>query len=203
MSIKSIKTGLFITALGLFMASGQAFGATAATGNCNTSDVTSAAVCIGGISNPSKESENWFNSYSGGGAFGITGWQFAEKIQNGDGGLPVRETSIDIGLIVDPTIDGEQASGTWGFYSDLFSRYENVALVLKAGRGFSAYLLSGAVTTGEWNITGWTGQGLSHASVYVTGKISAVPLPPSLLLFVPALLAGFGLSRRQSPTQSS
>jgi hypothetical protein len=186
MSSKYIAFG---TVLFFSLLIGSSFSAFAAT--CSVADVSSSQDCIGKVAG--NDSETWFNTYGGSGAFNINQWVFAEKIENDSSG-PVRETEIDVGLQITPPVDGEALSGTWFLNSTVFDDYLKVALVFKAGQGFSAYLLDGTATSGTWDIRGWTRNGLSHASVYV---VSAVPVPAAVWLFGSGLVGLIGFSWRK------
>ena len=159
--------------------------------SCAISDVSSSQNCIGEVAG--NDSEAWFNTYGGSGAFNIDQWLFAEKIENDSSG-PVRETEIDVGLQITPPVDGDALSGTWSLNSTIFDDYLKVALVFKAGNGFSAYLLDGSATSGSWDVQSWTRNGLSHASVYV---VSAVPIPAAVWLFGSGLVGLITFSRRR------
>ncbi len=161
----------------------------ATAADCSISDVTGSQDCIGPVSG--NDDAAWFNTYGGTGAFDINTWMFAEKLQDG---TPARETIIDVGLVVNPVIDGESLFGTWSLDSDIFDRYGQVAFALKAGPEFSAYhLLDGTSTTGTWDIRGWTEHGLSHFTVYVT----AIPIPTAVWLFASGLVGLVAFSRRR------
>lgn len=183
------RKNIAVRALLLFsLLIGSSFSAFAAT--CSVSDVSSSQECIGEITNPVVDSTNWFNTYGTTGAFGSDQWFFAEKRPIESPGDQV----IDLGLSITPTIDGEGKFGTWSLNSTVFDDYLKVALVFKAGQGFSAYLLDGTATTGTWDITGWTRSGLSHASVYA---VSAIPIPAAVWLFGSGLIGLIGFSRRK------
>ena len=79
-------------------------------------------------------------------------------------------------------------SGTWSIGATAL--YNTFILALKSGEGtldpdWGAFLLAGL--SGTWSISG--AQALSHGSLY--RRLSAVPLPPAVLLFGSAL-AGLG-----------
>ncbi len=185
---------IYGTILFLLMTLVSPFSAIAAS--CDIADVGGSQSCIGVITNPKVDSESWFNTYDGSGAFGIDQWVFAEKIQNSDDPAipPVRETETYVGLNITPDVDGEQYFGSWSLSGDIFDHYLKVALVLKAGPEFSTYLLDGSSTSGAWDIRNWASSGLSHASVYV---VQAVPIPAAMWLFVSGLFGMLTLTRRK------
>ncbi len=155
---------------------------------CSLGDVSSSVACIGAVN--ANDSASWLNDNN---AFGFDDWIFAER----DEGVPVE--TIDVGLTITPPVTGNALSGTWSLDSDIFSRYEHVVLSLKAGNAFSLYLLSGDFTSGSWNIEDWTGNGLSHSSVYVR-NLTAVPLPAAVWLLGSGLLGLMTLTRRRKAT---
>jgi hypothetical protein len=159
--------------------------------SCSITDVSSSQACIGPVSG--NDSASLLNSYNVSGAFGINQWVFAEKIEADDGG-PERETAIDVGFDMLPPLLEEMKSGVWKLNSNIFDNFDNVALVLKAGPEFSAYLLDGSSTIGVWSTQGWTKKSLSHASVYV---VSSVPIPAALWLFGSGLVGLATFSRRK------
>jgi hypothetical protein len=72
-------------------------------------------------------------------------------------------------------------------------------IVVKAGNDFAAFLFNDAITEnmrtmGLFSTTQLDDKGFSHVTAY---KLSAVPLPPAVWLFVTALLALGGVIQRR------
>lgn len=180
--VLTVATAVAVLALG---PGGIATSASAATynstGTCLVTDVSpTASACFGTVLPiPANDSASLLNSHTFGtdtGLFNLTNWSFLAKYENPDGGA---ETN---GLTV--------SGNTWSFAGSLF--YEAVAIILKQGNTFSAYLFDGGLaSTGTWSTPGF-GQGaggLSHMSIYTSGNpTSPIPLPAAGWL----MLAGLG-----------
>ena len=72
-------------------------------------------------------------------------------------------------------------------------------IVVKAGNDFAAFLFNDAITDnmrtmGLFSTTQLDDKGFSHVTAY---KLSAVPLPPAVWLFLTALTALIGVARRR------
>jgi hypothetical protein len=75
--------------------------------------------------------------------------------------------------------------------------YDDFMLVFKAGDVWIAYYFSSTdITGGEWDISEWTQNGLSHLSLYVRGRGDSVPEPAVLGLLGLGLI-GVGVARRR------
>lgn len=167
---------------------GAASGASAATMTCtggsggsaatySLSDAT-AASCFTG--NDTNQIDSNFS------LFGMTGWVLADKNDGPDGDGAITFT--------DAPTNGDK-SGDWTISS--ITGLLNVAITLNAGNGFGAFLLDLDDLTplsGTWT----SSKGLSHASIYYNGTVSAVPLPAALPLLLAAIggLAFVGRRRR-------
>jgi hypothetical protein len=84
-------------------------------------------------------------------------------------------------------------SGDWEI--DTLAGLDNIAITLKAGNGFGAFLLDLTVAdplSGIWA----SSKNLSHASIYYTGTPSKVPEPSIMALFALGLF-GLGFVRRR------
>lgn len=169
---------------------GAAGGASAATMTCtggsggsaatySLSDAT-AASCFTG--NDTNQINSDFS------LFGMTGWILADKNAGANGDSAISFT--------DAPINGEGSkSGDWTISA--VTGFLNVAITLKAGNSFSAFLLDlndPTPLSGLWT----SSKGLSHASIYYNGTVQAVPLPAALPLLLAAIggLAFAGRSRR-------
>ena len=140
--------------------------------------------CIAG----NDDGDNGF--FDDGTLWGVTDWKKGDKPQDGSGDKVV---SFSLAPIIG------DSSGSWTV-NDYNAANLMVALVLKGGNGFAAFLLDGDPLTGLWS----SSADLSHASIWYSGEAtpveepSPVPLPAAGWL----LLAGIGglaaLRRRKS-----
>jgi hypothetical protein len=116
--------------------------------------------------------------------FGMTGWILSDK-NDGPEGDGVIE-------FIDAPGNGTK-SGDWEI--DTLAGLDNIAITLKAGNGFGAFLLDLTVAdplSGIWA----SSKNLSHASIYYTGTPSKVPEPSIMALFALGLF-GLGFVRRR------
>lgn len=98
--------------------------------------------------------------------------------------------------------DENKKSGTWSLLSGALPINGPFAISFKHGNGFSVYFFENAlaVTSGTFSLPG-SGRknkvfALSHASLFITTKVTSIPLPAASLLFGAGLF-GYGLMRRR------
>ncbi|WP_420597758.1 VPLPA-CTERM sorting domain-containing protein [Neptuniibacter sp.] len=100
------------------------------------------------------------------------------------------------------------SSGTWSIDASFWSSFSSGAIGFKFGTGnkpdeWFVFQLVDGETSGNWdfiNIFG-KGGGLSHMNLYGVEKLSPVPVPAAIPLFLSAL-AAFGLFRRRQRKQA-
>jgi hypothetical protein len=130
-------------------------------------------------------------------AFGVT-WTAIDKDEQAD---LVDGNDGDTGQLeslfhwtAGPDEDPEDVrSGEWFVDESLWSIYDRLVIVLKAGNGFATFELEFNDLSGDWI----TAQGLSHASLYGIIGDGTVPEPGTLGLLGLGLL-GLGLARRRA-----
>ncbi|MEQ8465178.1 PEP-CTERM sorting domain-containing protein [Coleofasciculus sp. E1-EBD-02] len=162
-------------------------------GTCSISDLQGAELCEGAFE--ANDSSSTVNDNA---LFGIDEWSQLFKVNSSsgtDGDLTVSKNN------------GQAKNGTWSLTGIDFNT-SNIMVVLKGGPSFSAYLLDGVTTSGDWNTDGVVkgngdpGPGLSHFTVYEAPKPvtdpEAVPEPLTILGSATALGIGGLLKRQQS-----
>lgn len=177
-SITSIKAAALIAAV----AGSAAFAATAsaATMSCTTSGKGNsaatfsltdsiAAECYSG--NDTNQIDSNFS------LFGKTGWTLSDKNDDGTSG----DQTITFGVA---PVNGTK-SGPWSING--YTGLRDVAITLKAGNGFGAFLLD-LTSAGTWS----SSKDLSHASIYYNGQPTPPPAPIPLPAAAWMLLAGLG-----------
>ncbi|MEQ9622934.1 PEP-CTERM sorting domain-containing protein [Coleofasciculus chthonoplastes] len=166
-------------------------------GTCNLSNFTSYTDCGG-----------FFDGNGGNagddGVAAITGNDDASDIGAIFGGLWEQVSKVESGTTSGVlTVNSVgQTSGTWSATGLNYSLYDYVA-VIKAGNSFSAYKLTDATTSGNWDTLGVepvgnnNTPGLSHLTLY---KADAEPVPEPLTILGSATALGIGglLKRQQS-----
>lgn len=142
--------------------------------------------------------------------FTYTDWIFAGK----DNGLNGQDTTTSIAINL--AFSGGVQAGTWSINSAIFSTYQMVMLVFKAGNNdditpdvYVGYLLQAIDGTSGTYSSPFTKlsnlsqvKDISHVSAYVRGSCTAncapletVPLPAGILLLISAL-SGLGIVAR-------
>jgi len=141
---------------------------------------------------------------------GFSDWVFLGKDEEGVT-TPGFEP-LDPNLVVTGDPNFPDDNGTWSFDSAVWSAYEDVMIVLKAGSlssggplgagGFAGYLLDNTLmpkpTSGTW-ATGMPGRDISHLSLYARGTggtTTDMPEPTGAVLMLLGL-TGFALRRRR------
>ncbi|HEX9857508.1 MAG TPA: VPLPA-CTERM sorting domain-containing protein [Paracoccaceae bacterium] len=171
------------------------------SGTCTVSDLTVAADdCFGTVLPvPTNVDTVDLNADTFGGLlglFGNTNWSFLTKVETGAGGGTTEGT--DIGLTLDPDTGG--APGSWEVNPGSLSGYDFIAIILKQGRTWAAYLYEGVIPeSGDWTSDAFAqDDGLSHFSIY-TGPVTPIPLPAAGFLLIGAL-GGLGVIARRRKT---
>jgi len=158
---------------------------------CDISQVTESTACQG-FDGP-NDSTSFMNSNS---VLGVSDWILSDKSDN-----PVANPVIDLLMTGQGT-----TSGTWSVDGG-FQGYSTVALILKAGNAFVAYLLDTTETSGTWTTEGvlmndkGKAKDISHISLYYSEtSLTTVPLPAALPLYAAgmALLGLFGWKRSKA-----
>lgn len=95
------------------------------------------------------------------------------------------------------------SSGTWSIDASFWSSYSSGAIGFKFGTGnqpdeWFVFQLVDGVSGGNWDFVNLFGKGggLSHMNLYGIEKLSPVPVPAALPLFL-SVLAAFGWFRRR------
>ena len=189
-----IRNSLAIGAAALVLGTGLAAGTAGATtlscavagkGNSGatfTLLTASAAECHSG--NDTNQIDAGFS------LFGKTGWVLADKNDDATSG----DGAAIFGL---SPVNGHKY-GAWSVRAG--SMVQDVAITLKAGNGFGAFLLYDALKAGLWA----SSKELSHASLYYTPTAQPTPAPVPLPAAAWLLLAGMGglgvvARRRKTP----
>ncbi len=124
--------------------------------------------------------------------FGLTGWTLSDASDDNAGSHVINFAGANNSAGI-PGPNPTARSGAWSL--DSFGGYPNVFISLKAGNTFAAFLLDmTAGLTGSWT----TSRNLSHASVYVRGGPTVVPLPATALLLIGAMGGLAAMRRRKS-----
>jgi hypothetical protein len=118
--------------------------------------------------------------------FGQTGWTLSDESNDMLAGDPITFT---------PVLQHDVKSGFWGVIDWSGFTTGNVVITIKAGNGFTAFLVDTTSLTGFWSST----KDLSHASIYVLGSppIVPTPLPAGFVLLLTAM-GSFGFARYRS-----
>ncbi|BAQ62636.1 hypothetical protein GM3708_3042 [Geminocystis sp. NIES-3708] len=154
---------------------------------CSTANLTTSILCEGPFSGNDSNSNL-------DGIFGLNNWTEFAKVDDDNG--------TDKGL----TVTGGGTSGGWSLDlgGDGSHKYSGVMAVLKGGPSYSAYLLGLDVLdnfnflNGTWNTDGiYKGNGdpnpgLSHFTIYTTGKMPIRDVPEPLTILGTGLALGFG-----------
>lgn len=199
---------LFISLIGIYPEIAQAKDKEKETNSstssvlCSTANLTTSILCEGPFSGNDSNSD--LN-----GIFGLNDWTEFAKV-DGDSGT-------DKGL----TVTGGGTSGGWSLNlgGDGLHKYSGVMAVLKGGPSYSAYLLGTDVlnnfkflngtwnTDGIYNGSGDPNPGLSHFTIYTTGKMPVTPpedVPEPLTILGTGLALGFGgLFKKQQDKRKS
>lgn len=130
-------------------------------------------------------------------AFGVT-WTAIDKDEEAE---LVDGNDVDTGQLeslfhwtAGPDEDpNDVRAGEWFVDDSIWSLYDRLVIVLKAGNGFATFELEFGDLSGDWI----TAQGLSHASLYGIVGDGTVSEPGTLALLGLGLL-GLGLARRRS-----
>lgn len=169
------------------------------SGSCAVTDVVPTAdACFGTVlPEPSNDSNINLNTAVFGGAtglFGRTEWDFLTKVNTGATGGTTEGTNI--GLTLDPDTGG--APGSWKVNAGSLTVFDYIAIVLKQGNTWAAYLFDGAIPEeGRWSSVAFDQSGgLSHFSIYTGPRIAEVPLPAAGFLLLGAL-GGLGIASRR------
>lgn len=96
--------------------------------------------------------------------------------------------------------DHEALAGTWSYDSsldgaDFWKKYKTLYVAVKAGKKYELYTFTNGETGGKWDTSRLGGKGVSHISFY--GSPSAVPIPPTAVLFGSGLLGLLGRRRKE------
>lgn len=191
--IASLRGRAITLAATAFLGTGLAAGAAGATVlTCSTSGPGKSGFSLGGATQAECYDGNDSNQIDAGFAlFGKTGWKLSDKNDDATSG----DGTINFGLAPE--------NGTRGGFLSIrgASGFKDVAITLKAGNSFGAFLLDTASTFGGWA----SSKGLSHASIYYNEGTSGggtpdspapIPLPAAAWLLL-AGLGGLGAAARR------
>ncbi len=187
------KTTIFGAFIGLmFLAVSPAANAVTILNTCTNSDLTPTAVaCVGKITDPVNDFQNPLavNTLN---LFGFNDWQALARDADPSVGVNPAQYSFSTSL--------NQLSGTWSVAAGSLSSFSSFLLVFKAGNGWTAYHYTDtSINGGTFDLSSWTKNGLSHATLYARGTGGHVP-EPGILGLLGLGLVGLGLmARRRKP----
>lgn len=192
---KHLRAGAFALAAAFALGAGLAgASAQAATLSCSTEGKgnSGATFSLGSALSASCFSGNDTNQIDAGFMlFGKPGWMLSDKNDDATSG----DQAVTFGLA---PANGSK-SGPWSVNG--YAGLTRVAITLKAGNGFGAFLVDTASLAGLWS----SSKDLSHASIYYNGTPTPpapIPLPAAAWM----LLAGLGglgaVARRRKATSA-